>query len=719
MHRLILLCLFVLFLTSCQKEKIFSNGTAPSLAFKLQGNPSQPFQAFHCYIYDDTEQLCFYREYQGTDLLSLYTQGFSQPVGQEGTYTTVLLACGKGENTAPHVPACLQDTLLAASAQLSLPLNGEFYYAKQTVKTGEPATFNLKRLVGQLYFSLAGDTALVQSVTEVGIELARGMVYEGIQADSTYFYPSVLTAVPVVQYTVPVTTPTFYCLPTTSAAVSGNLLLRFDNSTLKRIPLTEKEGFHIVPNRKTWVNIHLSGTLSGDLQVNTAWEEQIIEEYIQGEIDLGTSIPDTLICSPEKISGIPFGGATLPLFLSASSAWEITSIPGWITANPSRGNGKAEEKIELTFSPNDSSDNRSGEILFTQGGKNFSLPVIQKGNPNYLPDCRFMNLSNPWQIPAKGGTFSYIWQANGAFFSLLHEVDWMEYRSDFTPSPQEFRSGNEVTFTFRENTSASPRSFPLYVSYYGDTCRVYQVIQAGAEDYLEIPYSSWEVKAKGATTTLNVTANTSWTATASGNWIQFTRQPSTGNVTPVAITVLPNTDGAREGTLTFSVPGQNLNQVFHINQKAYIPTTYPFALKYKIKLKASWDSGKFVGINYGTENYANTIIYTSFTYANPKEAMLIASNLYGFVTDAPYARQLETPETEDPQFYVPNYQGSATTNHMELSICYNNAPYLRRCAVNLPVPANLKQEDELIYTIHLKDIIDSINFKYNVEVTIR
>lgn len=436
---------------------------------------------------------------------------------------------------------------------------------------------------------------------------------------------------------------------------------------------------------------------------------------------------DTVIFVTANAGNLPFTGGSSQFSLLAAKPWEVTATPDWLSVSPMSGGGSSEyQLLTLTALPFNGTAPRQGNIVVTQNGKQYSWKVTQNNSPSYVEGYRFMTnglpLDNPLRIPARGASSTWRWNAAGSFgwYNILKQADWLSFRSSFAGDPQSFRGNDEVYMTCDENLSGEPRVTSFFVRNYDDTCLIYTVIQEGATDYLDLPFTTLEARAKGEKQTLTVISNQVWTAIPSENWLTVEKKESDSHKTPLELTVAPNSGAERTGRIDFQSASGQVIKTIEISQHAYIPLAYPFNLPYKIKLKAFWATASFHGMNGGIGNYANCIIYTSKTYPVPLEAEIRSSNLYGFVTDAPQARYLETAVSSDVQFYIPAYQGNAVSCSMDVSITWNSTvPYLRRCNVTLPVPASLTTDDELTFLIEMYDINNAWDFKYKVTTEAR
>lgn len=460
---------------------------------------------------------------------------------------------------------------------------------------------------------------------------------------------------------------------------------------------------------------------------NVVAEFNITLNILPSGPDIPAPSSDTLIFRPDRVAGLHFAGDGMNLSFFSDKAWEITNCPDWLTVSPKNGNS-GEQVLFLKVPPYNAVAPRQGEIVVRKGAKDYRLTISQNNTPGYREGFRLTSndfaIENPLHIPYRGAVVSWNWYDGGFmwWYCMDEQIDWFHYTSAYPPDNQVFRSDIGISATFDENFSSTVRTKNIYLltSFTRDTCMIYTVVQDGAENYLDLPFETYQARSKGEKKTFDVTSNCEWTVSSTEDWIVVEKKAENATTATLELTVKQNAGGERNGRVEFKSANGSVIRAITVEQAAYVPLTYPFDLKYKLKLKAYWASGSFYGVNGGRDNYANYVMYTSFTYSVPREVGFMGAGYYGFVTDPPYANTLETPMESHSEFYVPNYRGTSGSQNMELSITWGGSNvYLRRCAVVLPIPASLTAEDELTYTIDMYEIYSQIDFKYRITTEIK
>lgn len=148
--------------------------------------------------------------------------------------------------------------------------------------------------------------------------------------------------------------------------------------------------------------------------------------------------------------------------VSSSDEWELTTDCDWIQTSASKGNNGTSVKITASF--NNTSEQRTGAIVFTCGNKTAELKLTQAAND-------FSILIEPTEIKfgAEGGkqaikvTSSHKW-------ALTNDNDWI------TTSINEGESGSSVEISVGYSTSAETKSVEILFTC-GDKTAVLKVTQ--------------------------------------------------------------------------------------------------------------------------------------------------------------------------------------------------------------------------------------------------
>lgn len=245
------------------------------------------------------------------------------------------------------------------------------------------------------------------------------------------------------------------------------------------------------------------------------------------------------------------GAGSVTVTTTSDCAWSASADANWI-AFTSTASGAGNGTVAFSVAANTGGE-RVASISI--GGQRSTITQAAVAAPP--SNCTYTISPTSQNIGAAGGpgTTVTVTAQSTCLWTAVSNVPWI------TVGTGASGAGNgSVTFTVAANTGAS-RTGTLTIA-----GRAFTVTQAaaGAPCSYSISPSSQNVGAGGGTGNVNVTAGSAcaWTATSNVSWIGITAGASgTGNGT-VSYAVLPNTGGARSGTLTIA------GQTFIVNQAA-------------------------------------------------------------------------------------------------------------------------------------------------------
>lgn len=436
---------------------------------------------------------------------------------------------------------------------------------------------------------------------------------------------------------------------------------------------------------------------------------------------------------PAEVLDFKVEGGTHTLSIISDEAWSIKSSPAWVECSTQNGVGGTQPvDVNLTFSVNHNGQERTGNIVFEQPstGAQVSVAVSQMSfvSPNPSASFNFAQLAqrvpdvmtySARDIDPRTLLWTYYSANQLPVYLRIEPADWIRFRYS---SPRDYlRPGEEAIFTVENNNSSQPREVVLRVENYDkEPIKFYKIIQQGATEYLEVSQNRFSARGKGDKFDFVVTSRyNDWTLEGVPSWVNVSRGGVSSNKTPVTITCADNQGAARSANIT--IRSGLLTQTLEVKQNAKRVQAYPFKLYYSAIVHAFAGAGfKFVGASQGRDNYANTAWIT----VRPGDGISIEEvksyGPYGFVVDPPWSTQFRSTAVAG-QSMVLNYYGQQTTiAHIDVSISYNGWTYIRRANIyNLPVPAGLTDEDKLIYTIKMTDVVSDEIFKYDVTYEIK
>lgn len=234
----------------------------------------------------------------------------------------------------------------------------------------------------------------------------------------------------------------------------------------------------------------------------------------------------TLTITPNTFE-VPATGQTLTAQINTNQTkWDLqnlTSIPDWITYNPTTG-GTGMSALNLTIAPNTTMEPRYATLFVKSGSLTKGIDITQLG---LTPELTVAPQSFP-NIKAAGDNMAVTVTSNTGW-RVTTSAPWLH------ASPINGTGNGAITFTAEANTGNDPRTATATVSTLIGTMPVTQTItftQDGAIiPSLTVSKTSFDIPSSGQTVSASVTSNTAWSATSSAAWLQVTPTSGTGNAT--------------------------------------------------------------------------------------------------------------------------------------------------------------------------------------------
>lgn len=398
--------------------------------------------------------------------------------------------------------------------------------------------------------------------------------------------------------------------------------------------------------------------------------------------------------------------------------------------------GKGNGTITITAQPNEDSNELNDvlTIIAKDGGDSMiSIPVNQKKKESKLPftvELKYNGtvLGNELQIPAKGARGSlemktstgrieedgylYLRAAEGNSWAKIGHV-WSNF------NPNEIYHGRlESLLIFEENIG--PERQMIAEFYSKKSGIVYHRVlftQPAASNYMNFSASSLSADRYGNVYdkpySLNVQSNNIWEIRCEDSWVKTNYTPNKRSQT-IEIIVEENKSGQARSTNLEFVNNGNVVKTFPINQSNIESST--FSLKYELNLIMTTTRNRFKGIlpTNGDTYYANNVeIFNPGTSSNIDETIKIRSDSkYGFVVDAPASfNKIEVKNIKSHLLVYPNYNGKANSQYNANGITITSKKYaqyfFRQIRYTLPIPAGVKRNQKVIYTITINNIDDN------------
>lgn len=243
--------------------------------------------------------------------------------------------------------------------------------------------------------------------------------------------------------------------------------------------------------------------------------------------------------------------------------WTATTSISWISITRDSGSGSGTAAYMLE--PNSTTQAREGRIQIGTGSSAETQVINQAGEP-----CTFEVEPSSQNVPDTGGTYEFTLKTRDT-------CTWPVTVSDtwVSLSTQNGTGSRIVSYTVSPNTNSASRTATIRV---GDqTVRVNQIGRGDPPPppppppsrpelppdctSITIGSGSLTVPNTGGTfaVSVNAPAGCPWTVTPSASWISASPTTGTGPST-VTITVSPNTDPERSGSVSFGSAALTINQ---------------------------------------------------------------------------------------------------------------------------------------------------------------
>lgn len=246
---------------------------------------------------------------------------------------------------------------------------------------------------------------------------------------------------------------------------------------------------------------------------------------------------------------ITAGAQSRTVNIKANSSWAVSSNATWLSVTPDSGEGNATLTIQVTN--NTEVSPRSGTITVSSG------KIIETITVNQLGLGKTLSISpSKWAAVQAGGSQEVGVNANVAW-TVTSDSDWL------TMSSNEGTGNGSVTVTAQANPAAEPRTgIVTFSSSETAITGTFTVTQRGVPHELTVAPSAWHALSfAAASTTIEVSSNTSWTASSgASDWL--TVSPSSGNKNgSLTLNVTPNNNViTRSGIITVTT-GETTQQI--------------------------------------------------------------------------------------------------------------------------------------------------------------
>lgn len=221
---------------------------------------------------------------------------------------------------------------------------------------------------------------------------------------------------------------------------------------------------------------------------------------------------------------------------SLETSWKFSETPAWAAFSPSSGN--ADSEVTLETSENNAADGRTAIIHFNSANPSFSfskaLEITQAATTPYI------NVTPELQLNGSAASYSLEIDAN-CKWTAESNVEWMTVAPDI--------AGGKLGIYCTSNPGNNYRTANIIISYGNKISKRVNVTQLPADVKASDDMLTFENVASRYEAV--ITAETSWYAIASDDWIRISPNSGDAGETTVSIEVTPNTQvSKRFGSIT-------------------------------------------------------------------------------------------------------------------------------------------------------------------------
>lgn len=233
----------------------------------------------------------------------------------------------------------------------------------------------------------------------------------------------------------------------------------------------------------------------------------------------------------------------LSIVTQSGVAWTITNVSSGLSPRSLSGTGPATVIVDV--SATSVQRTLSLRVNASAYGLSDTASVVQTA-----PSSQDTLVVTPF------GTVNVAARQTSVTFTVQSSTSWRcTGPATVLINPASGSGNGTVTVTFDENTSQSPKTYPITfetTSGTAITVNVSIVQAASSESSISVTPSEVTMAASGDSKTLSVTASGAWTASKSASWIGMQVTSGSSGTSTVTVTAHQNTGEGRTGTITFA-----------------------------------------------------------------------------------------------------------------------------------------------------------------------
>ncbi len=335
-----------------------------------------------------------------------------------------------------------------------------------------------------------------------------------------------------------------------SVLSSQNQIYRVSGSANSTYTWLVNGGIFSTSNGADSIGIIWGNGASGNVKVIETNSEGCLGDTMLLNVVINTS--SALEVTPSSVN-FASGDSTVQLKVSSDLPWQASANQSWVAL--SKNSGSILDSLTITCSANALVNGRNAIITFVSGSNVFYVYVNQAG----------LTLSDSLSLSTYLINTSYA--ADSKQIQLFSNNSWVVTKKPnwITLSNESGNSSATLTVNILKNAGAANRSDSILFN--SGTASVYLVVNQGFEsDVLNIDIDTIKASYIGKVTTVNITTNRVWVASASQSWV--TLSAVSGNLDgSTDITIAANPATERTATVTF-LAGNLLKNIIIIQDKA-------------------------------------------------------------------------------------------------------------------------------------------------------
>lgn len=325
----------------------------------------------------------------------------------------------------------------------------------------------------------------------------------------------------------------------------SEMTLDFENSASKyNLTLTSEASWTALASA-SWIQVDpkeggpgetslsIEVTQNGMVNSRTGYVSIMTGDYDRLQISVNQK---GLYLETEKMLSFSSRAGAEKIELKSNVNWEVVSCPEWLSVTPTSGSGS--EEITVSVAQNNSSNSRTGDIIFGVPGLDitFSTTVVQSGI-TLTPGATFL------QFTDKAGSQPLEITADGEWTSEV-DADWISI------SPISGKGDTTVSVSVSENTTEESRKGNIIYRFDAKET-VVTVLQAAK--YFDIDSESFTFTSAGGAHEISLGTNQKWSAQFEGDnvgtWLSLTQYSGEGETTLKLVATQNNTIQDREAAL--------------------------------------------------------------------------------------------------------------------------------------------------------------------------